>query len=144
MQEALALAKAAAQEQEVPVGAVVLSPDGQIIGRGKNQSRALLDPCAHAEILAIREACRAVGNYRLNDCTLYVTLEPCPMCASAIAQARITRIVFSARDFKMGACGSVYNLVNPKANKIAKIGIDEGLYHDEALALLRDFFEPRR
>lgn len=144
MQEALALAEAAARMEEVPVGAVVLAPDGQIIGRGQNQNRALRDPCAHAEILAIRQACQTLGNYRLNDCSIYVSLEPCPMCASAIVQARLKRIIFAARDFKMGACGSVYNLLNPNADKPAKIQIDEGVCHQDALALLRQFFAERR
>lgn len=144
MQEALRLAKTAADAKEVPVGAVVVASDGQIIGRGHNQSCAEQDPTAHAEMLAIREACRFLGNYRLSGCSLFVTLEPCPMCASAIAQARLSRVVFALRDFKMGACGSVYNLVNPHANKTAKIALDEGLCRDNALILLQQFFEQRR
>jgi tRNA(adenine34) deaminase len=109
MEEALALARQAQARGEVPVGAVVIKDD-VIIGRGGNAPIAANDPTAHAEIAALREAARALGNYRLPDCDLYVTLEPCAMCAGAILHARIRRLVFGARDPKTGACGSVVDL----------------------------------
>ena len=109
MAEALALARMAQSRGEVPVGAVVVK-DGAIVGRGGNAPIAHDDPTAHAEIAALREAARALGNYRLPGCALYVTLEPCAMCAGAILHARIARLVFGARDPKTGACGSVVDL----------------------------------
>ena len=110
MQEALSLATKAAACNEVPVGAVVVV-DGEIIGRGYNQPIGRLDPSAHAEIMAIREAASVVGNYRLPDATLVVTLEPCTMCAGAIIQSRLKRLIFGASDPKTGACGSVINVL---------------------------------
>ncbi len=122
MAEALALARAAGSRGEVPVGAVVVS-DGAIVGRGGNAPIAATDPTAHAEIAALREAGRALGNYRLPDCTLYVTIEPCAMCAGAILHARIARLVFGARDPKTGACGSVVDLfAEPRLNHHATCG----------------------
>src|SRR5579864_8973473 len=109
MSEALALAVRAAEQGEVPVGAVVVK-DGKIIGRGFNAPISYRDPTAHAEIGAMRDAAAALGNYRLTGCTLYVTLEPCAMCAGAIMHARIARLVYGAADPKTGACGSVVNL----------------------------------
>ena len=109
MDEALALARDAGARGEVPVGAIVVR-DGVIVGRGGNAPIAANDPTAHAEIAALRDAARAVGNYRLAGCELYVTLEPCAMCAGAILHARIARLVFGARDPKTGACGSVIDL----------------------------------
>lgn len=142
MQEALRLAAQAAAADEVPVGAVVVR-DGQIIGRGYNQPIAGADPTAHAEIMAMRDASRALGNYRLADCDLYVTLEPCVMCSGAIMHARIRRVVFGARDLKTGACGSAIDLfAQPHLNHHAEVS--GGLLSDEAVTLLQDFFSRRR
>lgn len=110
MRQALALAEQAALDGEVPVGAIVVK-DGRIIGQGRNAPIGQQDPSAHAEIQAMRDAAKNIGNYRLVDCTLYVTLEPCAMCAGAIQHARISRAVFGASDPKTGACGSVINLM---------------------------------
>src|SRR5690242_14304423 len=116
MGEALALADAAAARGEVPVGAIVVRGDA-IIGRGGNAPISAIDPTAHAEIAALREAARAMGNYRLPECEMFVTLEPCAMCAGAIFHARIARVVFGARDPKSGACGSVIDLfAEPRIN----------------------------
>jgi tRNA(adenine34) deaminase len=142
MQEALKLAAQAAASGEVPVGAVVVK-DGVIVGRGWNQPIAGNDPTAHAEVIAMREAGRALGNYRLTDCDLYVTLEPCVMCAGAIMHARIRRLIYGARDPKTGACGSAIDLfAQPKLNHHAEVS--SGLLADEAVALLQDFFARRR
>jgi len=142
MQEALQLAAKAAAAGEVPVGAVVVK-DGAIIGRGWNQPIAGNDPTAHAEVMAMREAGRVLGNYRLADCDLYVTLEPCVMCSGAIMHARIRRVVYGARDPKTGACGSVINLfAQPQLNHHAEVS--GGLLADEAVLLLQDFFARRR
>src|ERR1700723_11824 len=114
MREALALAREAQAAGEVPVGAVVVV-EGAVIGRGRNAPVASRDPSAHAEILALRQAAAAMGNYRLEQAAVYVTLEPCPMCAGALVAARVRQLVFGARDPKTGACGSVYNLlVDPR------------------------------
>lgn len=142
MEEALALARKAAELGEVPVGAVVVR-DGQVIGRGFNRRETWGDPTAHAEMLAIREAARAVGGWRLTGCTLYVTLEPCAMCAGAIVLARLDRVVYGAVDPKAGAVGSLMNLVqderlNHRAEVIA------GIEAESCGELLRDFFRSRR
>ena len=115
MREALLLAKQAYEEGEVPVGCVVVQGD-QIVGRGRNRREKNRNALAHAEIEAIHEACAALGGWRLWDCTLYVTLEPCPMCSGAIINARIPRVVFGARDEKCGACGSVCDLTQMAFN----------------------------
>src|SRR5262249_44122619 len=121
MTEALALARGASKRGEVPIGAVVVS-EGAGVGRGGNAPIAASDPTAHAEIAALREAARALGNYRLPGCSLYVTIEPCAMCAGAIMHARIARLVFGARDPKTGACGSVVNLfAEPRLNHHATV-----------------------
>jgi tRNA(adenine34) deaminase len=139
---ALELAREAAARGEVPVGAIVVKDD-QVIGRGGNQPIAGSDPTAHAEIVALREAARALGNYRLPGCSLYVTLEPCVMCTGAILNARIERVVFGAADPKTGAAGSVVDLFSePRLNHHARcIG---GVRATEGAALLRSFFEARR
>jgi len=142
MHEALALARQAAAASEVPVGAVVVK-DGAVVGRGHNRPVSGRDPTAHAEMIALRDAAHNVGNYRLADCALYVTLEPCAMCAGAIMHARIGRVVYGARDPKSGACGSVVNLfaegrLNHHATVIG------GVLADEAARLLQDFFAARR
>jgi len=142
MDEALALARAAGGRGEVPVGAVVVR-DGQIIGRGGNAPIVASDPTAHAEIAAMREAAQALGNYRLPECELYVTLEPCAMCAGAIMHARLARLVFGARDPKTGACGSVVDLLgNPRLNHHTRV--TGGVRADECGRLLSDFFAARR
>lgn len=142
MREALKLAREAWEAGEVPVGAVVVR-GGEIVGRGFNCPISAADPTAHAEIQALRDAGRKLGNYRLTDCTLYVTLEPCVMCAGAIMHARIARIVYGALDPKTGACGSVVNLfAEPRLNfHCATAG---GVLADECGALLREFFICKR
>lgn len=142
MVEALALARAARDRGEVPVGAVVVR-DGAIIGRGGNAPIADSDPTAHAEIAALREAGRALGNYRLPGCALYVTIEPCAMCAGAILHARIARVVFGARDPKTGACGSVVDLF-AVAQLNHHASVTGGVLADECGGLLSDFFAARR
>jgi len=143
MKEALAEAEVAFKEEEVPVGAVIVSPEGEIIGKGRNQIIKLSDPTAHAEILAIREACKNLGNFRLLGCKIYVTLEPCPMCAYALVLTRIEELIFATRDEKTGACGSIYNIAQDlRLNH--RIKIREGLLKEEAQNLLKNFFKLRR
>lgn len=142
MQIALQLAKEAALAGEVPVGAVVVK-DGAIIGQGYNAPIGQHDPSAHAEIEAMREAANTLGNYRLVDCTLYVTLEPCAMCAGAIQHARIARLVYGASDPKTGACGSVINLMaEPRLNHHTEVV--GGVMAAECGAMLSQFFAGRR
>ena len=142
MQMALDLAKQAALNGEVPVGAIVVK-DGVIIGRGSNAPISLHDPTAHAEIIAMRQAAKYLGNYRLVDCTLYVTLEPCAMCSGAIQHARIAKLVYGASDAKTGACGSVVNLMaEPKLNHHTEVL--GGVMADECGAILSGFFKQRR
>ena len=142
MGEALALARSAETRGEVPVGAVVVR-DGAIVGRGGNAPIEGSDPTAHAEIAALRDAGRALGNYRLPGSTLYVTLEPCAMCAGAIMHARIERLVFGARDPKTGACGSVVDLfAEPRLNH--HTAVTGGVRADECGRLLSAFFAARR
>ncbi len=142
MAHALALAAAAGARGEVPVGAVVIY-GGEIIGRGGNSPIAANDPTAHAEIGALREAATVLGNYRLPGCTLYVTIEPCVMCAGAIMHARVPRLVFGARDAKTGACGSVVDLfLEPRLNHHTTV--TAGVRADECGALLSEFFAARR
>ncbi len=142
MAQALILARAARERGEVPVGAVVVRA-GVVVGRGGNAPIAASDPTAHAEITALRQAGQAAGNYRLPGCSLYVTIEPCAMCAGAILHARIARLVFGARDPKTGACGSVVDLfADPRLNHHATaVG---GVLADECGKLLADFFAARR
>ena len=142
MSEALTLAMAAGKVGEVPVGAVVVG-GGQIIGRGYNAPVSSHDPSAHAEIQALRAAALALRNYRLTGCTLYVTLEPCTMCAGAIQHARIARVVFGAADAKTGACGSVVNLfAEPLLNHHTRI--EGGMLAQQCGELLTNFFRERR
>lgn len=142
MAEALALAHAAGARGEVPVGAIVVQ-DGVIVGRGGNAPIAAADPTAHAEIAALRDAARRLGNYRLPGCELYVTLEPCAMCAGAILHARIARLVYGARDPKTGACGSVIDLfAEPRLNHHARV--TAGVREAECGGLLSGFFAARR
>ncbi|PMP66787.1 MAG: tRNA-specific adenosine deaminase [Thermodesulfobacterium geofontis] len=143
MEEALSEAEIAFKEDEVPVGAVIVSPEEKIIGRGRNQIIKFGDPTAHAEILAIREACKNLGNYRLLGCKMYVTLEPCPMCAYALVLARIEELIFATRDEKTGACRSIYNIVEDcRLNH--QIKIKEGLLKERAEKLLKEFFKAKR
>ncbi|MDP2153045.1 MAG: tRNA adenosine(34) deaminase TadA [Methylotenera sp.] len=142
MSIALALAEQAALAGEVPVGAIIVK-DGEIIGRGSNAPIGSHDPSAHAEIQAMRDAAKYLGNYRLVDCTLYVTLEPCAMCAGAIQHARITRLVYGANDLKTGACGSVVNLMaEQKLNHHTQVV--SGILADECGKVLSNFFSERR
>ncbi|MBI5922289.1 MAG: tRNA adenosine(34) deaminase TadA [Betaproteobacteria bacterium] len=143
MEEALSLAREAAACGEVPVGAVVVDRQGTVIGRGFNQPIVRHDPTAHAEILALRDAAQQLTNYRLPGCTLYVTLEPCAMCAGAMLHARLARVVFGAADPKSGACGSVINLfAEDRLNHHAEIS--GGILTNECGALLSSFFAARR
>ena len=142
MQQALDLAAQAAIAGEVPVGAVVVH-EGIVVGRGFNQPISRADPSAHAEIMALRDAGRNLGNYRLADCDLYVTLEPCVMCSGAIMHARVRRVVFGAADLKTGACGSVVDLfVETRLNHHATV--TSGVMAAEAVTLLQNFFASRR
>ncbi len=143
MKKAYLLALEAKQAGEVPVGAVLVSDDNQLLGTGFNQTISNNDPTAHAEIIAIREAAHRKHNYRLLNTTLYVTLEPCVMCAGALLQARIKRLVFATRDLKAGATGSAYNLLNTETLN-HRIQIDEGLLQHDCSTLLSDFFINKR
>lgn len=138
MLQALALAKEAAAEGEVPVGCVITLGD-RIVGRGRNRRETGKNALAHAEIEAIHEACQTLGGWRLWQCTLYVTLEPCPMCAGAIINARIPRVVCGAKDVRFGACGSVTDLFSMPFNHRPQV--EYGLMEEESLALLQDFFQ---
>ncbi len=141
MEEALVLAKQAAQEGEVPVGCVIVR-DGVIVGRGRNRREQDRSALAHAELEAIKQACEGLGGWRLWDCTLYVTLEPCPMCAGAIVNARIPRVVFGAWDAKCGACGSVCDLFSMEFNHRPQV--TGGIMQEQSAALLTDFFQNLR
>ena len=142
MRAALEQARQAGACDEVPVGAVVVL-DGQIVGRGFNQPIGRHDPTAHAEIMALRDAATRLGNYRLPGCTLYVTLEPCVMCAGAMVHSRIARLVFGARDAKTGAAGSLMDVLHhPGMNH--RVEISEGVLAESCSAMLSDFFRWRR
>jgi len=142
MRMALEEARAAAEEGEIPVGAVAVK-DGQVVGRGHNRREKALDPTAHAELLAVQEAARTVGAWRLTGGTVYVTLEPCAMCAGALVLARVDRVVFGTRDPKAGAVGSLMNLVSdPRLNHRAEIA--EGILAEECSEILRAFFRRLR
>jgi tRNA(adenine34) deaminase len=142
MQMALELAAQAAATGEVPVGAVVVQ-DGVVVGRGYNQPVSSADPSAHAEVMALRDAGRTLGNYRLPGCDLYVSLEPCVMCSGAIMHARVSRVIFGASDLKTGACGSVVNLfAEARLNHHATV--TGGVMAAESVGLLQNFFAARR
>ncbi len=142
MLAALELAKSSAREGEVPVGAIVVR-EGEVIGTGRNRPISSSDPTAHAEIAALREAGRQADNYRLTGCTLYVTLEPCAMCAGAMVHARIARLVFGATDPKAGAAGSVFDIVgSPRLNH--RVETHGGVMEEACGDLLREFFRARR
>ena len=139
---ALELAREAAEYGEVPVGCVVAGPDGAVIGRGRNRRAETGDATAHAELEAIREACRALGDWRLEGCALYVTLEPCPMCTGAIINARIPTVVFGAREANFGSCGSVIDLFSERYGH--RPAVWPGVLCGECAAALRDFFKSMR
>jgi len=142
IEAALAEARRAAEAGEVPIGAVIVYED-EILARGQNRVLRDNDPTAHAEIVALREAAKLLGNYRLNGCTLYVTLEPCAMCAGAMIHARLDRLVYAAPDPKSGAAGSVLSVINhPQLNH--QMQVEQGSRTDEAAELLRTFFRERR
>ena len=142
---AIALEEAAAAQAagDVPVGAVVVGRDGDVLARRHNEREAAADPTAHAELLALRDAAAALGTWRLDGCTVVVTLEPCPMCAGALVAARVAAVVFGAADPKAGACGSLYNVcVDPRLNH--EVSVTQGVMADECAALLTSFFAMRR
>ena len=143
MSVALAEARLAAAAGDVPVGAVVLGPDGALLARRRNERALASNPTAHAEMLALRDAAKTLGTWRLSGCTLVVTLEPCPMCAGALVAGRVARVVFGAADSKGGACGSLYNLCSdPRLNhEVAVVG---GVQAEDAADLLTGFFASRR
>ncbi|MDF2144817.1 nucleoside deaminase [Knoellia sp. p5-6-4] len=143
MGRALELATAAAASGDVPVGAVVVSPVGEVIGEGSNLREAEGDPTAHAEVVALRVAARHTGEWRLEDCTLVVTLEPCPMCAGALLLSRISTLVLGAWDPKMGACGSVWDIVRDRraTHRVEVVG---GVREAECSQVLLDFFAAHR
>ena len=141
MEEALSLAREAAAEGEVPVGCVIVR-QGQIVGRGRNRRETAKTALGHAEIEAIADACKNLGGWRLWDCHLYVNLEPCPMCAGAIINARIPRVVFGAEDKKCGACGSVCDLFSMDFNHHPQV--EKGLMEQETTELLTEFFRQLR
>ncbi len=143
MEKALSLARGAAAAGEVPVGAVLVGQDGAVLAATANAPIATSDPTAHAEILAIRAAGAALGNYRLVDTTLYVTLEPCVMCAGAIVHARVARLVYGAADQRCGACGSVFDMTRNTALN-HRVEVTAGVLADECSALLQGFFSRRR
>ena len=139
MREALRIAESALSAGDVPVGAIIVNKDGVIVGRGFNEREANNDPTAHAEIVAIRNAASRLQNSRLDGCTIIVTLEPCAMCAGAIAQSRITKLIFGAWDAKAGAVGSVWDVLRDPRS-IFKVEVTSGILENECAALLKDFF----
>jgi len=143
MAQAIAIARKALATGDVPVGAVVVDSDGAIIGSGANEREANNDPTAHAEVVAIRNAAQFLKSSRLDGCTLVVTLEPCAMCAGAIAQSRISHLIFGAWDEKAGAVGSIWDVIrDPRA--LYKLDVTTGIRETECAALLKDFFESQR
>jgi tRNA(adenine34) deaminase len=142
MREALIVAKSALSTGDVPVGAVIVNKDGVVVGKGFNEREANNDPTAHAEIVAIRSAADRLQNSRLDGCTLIVTLEPCAMCAGAIAQSRISKLVFGAWDEKAGAVGSVWDVLRDPRS-IFKVEVTSGVLEAECAALLKDFFSDK-
>jgi tRNA(adenine34) deaminase len=143
MQAALSLAKVAADKGDVPVGAIVVNEAGEILGTGQNLREQSNDPTAHAEVIAIRQAAEKIGSWRLDDLTIVVTLEPCAMCAGAIAQSRIKRLVFGAWDEKAGAVGSVMDVIrDPRA--LTKVEVVSGIMEKECSQVLSNFFNTKR
>jgi tRNA(adenine34) deaminase len=142
MRDAIAIASSATSTGDVPVGAIVINKDGVVVGKGSNEREANNDPTAHAEIVAIRNAASRLQNSRLDGCTLIVTLEPCAMCAGAIAQSRISRVIFGAWDEKAGAVGSVWDVLRDPRS-IFKVEVTAGILEKECAALLKDFFSDK-
>lgn len=142
MRDAIAIASAATNTGDVPVGAIVINKDGIVIGKGSNEREANDDPTAHAEIVAIRNAASRLQNSRLDGCTLIVTLEPCAMCAGAIAQSRISQVIFGAWDEKAGAVGSVWDVLRDPRS-IFKVEVTAGVLEKECATLLKDFFSDK-
>jgi len=142
MRDAIAIASSATSTGDVPVGAIVINKDGIVIGKGSNEREANNDPTAHAEIVAIRNAASRLQNSRLDGCTLIVTLEPCAMCAGAIAQSRISRVIFGTWDEKAGAVGSVWDVLRDPRS-IFKVEVTAGILEKECAALLKDFFSDK-
>ena len=143
MREAIAVAQEGLASNDVPVGALIVDPSGKVIATGTNEREAKSDPTAHAEIVAIRNAAARLQNSRLDGCTLVVTLEPCPMCAGAIAQSRISHLIFGAWDAKGGAVGSVWDVIRDPRS-LYKLDVTAGICESECADLLRDFFEGQR
>ena len=142
MREALLVAKSALSTGDVPVGAIIVNKDGVVVGKGFNEREANNDPTAHAEVVAIRNAAARLQNSRLDGCTLIVTLEPCAMCAGAIAQSRISKLIFGAWDEKAGAVGSVWDVLRDPRS-IFKVEVTSGVLEDECAGLLKDFFSDK-
>ena len=142
MRDAIAIASAATSTGDVPVGAIVINKDGVVVGKGSNERETNNDPTAHAEIVAIRNAASRLQNSRLDGCTLIVTLEPCAMCAGAIAQSRISRVIFGAWDEKAGAVGSVWDVLRDPRS-IFKVEVTAGILEKECAVLLKDFFSDK-
>ena len=142
MRDAIAIASAATSTGDVPVGAIVINKDGVVVGKGSNEREANNDPTAHAEIVAIRNAASRLQNSRLDGCTLVVTLEPCAMCAGAIAQSRISHVIFGAWDEKAGAVGSVWDVLRDPRS-IFKVEVTAGILEKECAGLLKDFFSDK-
>ncbi len=143
MQQAIALARGASNFDDVPVGALIVNEQGEILATGQNLREKDNDPIAHAEMVAIKNAGEKIGNWRLDDLTLVVTLEPCVMCAGAIAQSRMKRLVFGAFDEKAGAVGSIWDVIrDPRA--LTKVEVVSGVLADECAVLLKDFFNKKR
>ena len=143
MREALRAAREAAERGEVPVGACVVGPDGTLLAAAGNRTRADCDPTAHAEVLALRAAARRCGNYRLTGAVMYATVEPCAMCAGALVQARVARLVYGARDEKAGAVESVFRVCDASSLN-HRMGLTPGVLADECRALMQEFFRARR
>ncbi len=143
MQRALELAQECSAHGDVPVGAIVVDANGEVVGEGRNQRAELNNPLAHAEIQALQEAARKLGNWRLDDCSLYVTLEPCTMCAGAIVNARIKQVVFGANEPKTGAVGSLFDVIRDR-RIIHQPEVISGVLAEESAELLRDFFAQKR
>ena len=142
MKQALIQAQKAFEAEEIPIGAIVVN-NGKIIGRGYNQREQLNDPTAHAEIIAITAAANTIGDWRLNNCSLYVTKEPCPMCAGAIINSRLEMVIFGTYDEETGCCGSLYQLCGDPRFK-SKVAVKGGILEKESLSLIQDFFKVRR
>jgi tRNA(adenine34) deaminase len=143
MQQAIALAKDAAAHNDVPVGALVVNEQGEILGTGHNLREESNDPSAHAEIVAMRSAATKINNWRMDDLTMIVTLEPCAMCAGAISQSRFKRLVFGAWDEKAGAVGSVWDVIRDQRS-LNKVEVVSGILEKECSAILTNFFEDKR